>query len=363
MIRKIFWIILVLLSCANSLKNNALSGKTFIVIPGDGENSLAITKEGIEIRFDYKNINSYLHNDENDKYIFKQNNKEYNFVRFRQIQDFTFGFEKENTWPNDIGFGYKKDSHSWHLIDINGNEISSRKFAEVGPIINGKFIFQDFDGYLFLSSIDGKELFRIDLPKKYKRPEFQTFLPIYLWNNRIVVRYGDDTILFDEKAKLISMLIGGDARSLAFESNLLPVRFGKKIGYVDVNGKVVIEPKFTSAGSFYEEVAPVAIGVSQDGTERPANFILINKKGEEVSKKIYVRIESFSDGFACAEDNYRNNFYISPTEEILTGDWVVNFPFENGLAKVKFSDDPRPIGKNEWGVINTKGELIWRGFR
>ena len=93
----------------------------------------------------------------------------------------------------------------------------------------------------------------------------------------------------------IGVLIGAAffsviAQNSTLESHaLFPIEQNSKWGYIDVSGKIVIEPRFEVASEFSEDLALVQI----DG-----KYGFINEKGDLVIKAQYSSAHDFSEGLA-----------------------------------------------------------------
>ena len=193
-----------------------------------------------------------------------------------------------------------------------------------------------------------------------------------------------------------------------FSEGLAAVKIGKKWGYIDQQGKLVINPQFIRAENFSEGLAAVldvsgrwgyinktgnfaikprfnhvlefttppgkfsqglaAVG-ADNGTRR---WGYINQRGEFVIKPRfdsgYAGCGYFSEGLAWVtvgcelkkQDLTTGQYgYINPA-----GTFVIkpmfNFAaeFSGGLAKVQI-DDSSVFGPGKWGYINKDGQFIW----
>jgi hypothetical protein len=111
-------------------------------------------------------------------------------------------------------------------------------------------------------------------------------------------------LVFDNKFTPVD----GAVKIWDFEhQDLTYAKKGDKIGFIDLKGKWVIEPKFDKARAFVKNIAPVCEG---------KKWGYINTKGEYIVKPAYSDAEIFS---------------------------------EDGLA---------PVRENEWGFIDTTGKLV-----
>lgn len=194
-----------------------------------------------------------------------------------------------------------------------------------------------------------------------------------------------------------------------FCEGLAAVKIGQKWGYIDRQGKIVIQPKFMGAQDFAEGLAAVidvrgkwgyinkagyfvispkfnpviefttppskfseglaAVG-SENGTRR---WGYINRKGEfAIEPKFdsgYAGCSYFSEGLAwvtvgCEPEkrdlstgkygyiDREGKFAIEPCFDFATD-------FSDGLAKVQI-DDASPFNRGKWGYINKSGQFVWQ---
>ncbi len=131
-----------------------------------------------------------------------------------------------------------------------------------------------------------------------------------------------------------------------FRQGLLAVEFNEKYGYIDKNGKYVIEPQFTRAGNF-DNMGLAWVTIGELGKEK---YGYIDTNGKWKINPQYDDASSFEkDGLACVKYNglygYINN----------QGNWIINPQFEdaytfsdNGLACVQLN--------GKYGFINSKGK-------
>lgn len=137
------------------------------------------------------------------------------------------------------------------------------------------------------------------------------------------------------------------------KSNLTYARSNKKIGFINNEGKWIIEPIYEKARAFSNELAPVF----------KEKWGYINTKGEEVTPFVFVDAEIFStDGLAPVKEKKLWGFIdktgkiIIPAEYEITAGGLSLFSkdplkgFQNGLARVKLD--------KKWGFINEKGEVL-----
>ena len=85
------------------------------------------------------------------------------------------------------------------------------------------------------------------------------------------------------------------------EEILLPIKINGKTGYVNLQGEVVIKPRFNFGGKFVHGLAPARI----DGL-----FGYIDRTGKYVIPPIYDYAEDFSDGYGIIYDSHGVQHYI-----------------------------------------------------
>jgi hypothetical protein len=157
--------------------------------------------------------------------------------------------------------------------------------------------------------------------------------------------------------------------TLGFKEGLVPVRINDKWGYLNTDGKLVIEAKYNNANAFSEGYAIVKLGadfliIDKQGNETKVNvpnvkkvksfseqfaiymnlaglYGFINTKGEVVIDAQYVSVGYFKSGLAWAKTNVQTIGYINKN-----GDWVIkplamsvkDFDPETKLARIKQED-------------------------
>ena len=122
-----------------------------------------------------------------------------------------------------------------------------------------------------------------------------------------------------------------------------------KWGFVNQNGKRVIDFQFRNVGDFSEGLAPAAIEEGKYG--------FIDKKGKFVLQPQYFYAESFSEGLAPVTKRFhsRTKDECSKTGYIdKEGHVVIDYQFEDAKA---FSVGLAPVKKHgKWGYIDKSGE-------
>lgn len=157
-------------------------------------------------------------------------------------------------------------------------------------------------------------------------------------------------------AKFGVRLYEGGGTDEDISSGLVP--FGKlvegktQIGFVDITGKVKIEPLYTEVEKFSEGMAAVKVG----GENGKWGFIDTN--GKMLIEPQFQFVNKFSEGLAHIRiGNYKDgsNGFIDTKGQVVISPKFKNVKeFREGLAAVEILKD----GAKKWGFINKSGELV-----
>lgn len=139
-------------------------------------------------------------------------------------------------------------------------------------------------------------------------------------------------------------------------------------GYIDSSGKIVIPPRYWSAGDFKNGIAAVIEGRYCYSLPPKCKTFLINKKGEKVAGP-FSRLTGFSEGFSAAEfgdDCFSHTckwgFINMKGETVIKPAYYNSSAFFEGLAAVTVEkrcvDDPPDC---EHVYIDKKGRITIPG--
>lgn len=126
---------------------------------------------------------------------------------------------------------------------------------------------------------------------------------------------------------------------------LIPVQSGQYWGYINHDGKFIINPQFANANPFYEGVALIK---SSDG-----KYGYINEEGKYIINPVYKDATDFGNGLALVvKENSKLEFINVKGETKISLDQSVEsaHKFSEGLALINVN--------NKFGYINTDGKIV-----
>lgn len=165
-----------------------------------------------------------------------------------------------------------------------------------------------------------------------------------------------------------------------FNQGIAPVKNGKKWGYMDESGKLIVQTKYDGVTPFYNSTAVVRSGkdyllIDKEGNETTlpnsiilvkdmkegmAPFVGLNKKEGFVNEKGEIAIEArflgvgyFNDGLAWARTTDGKIGYINQK-----GDWVIKPQFKTAKDFQTGEQLTRVKKDDIWTYINRDGEIV-----
>ncbi|WP_372637858.1 WG repeat-containing protein [Cohnella sp.] len=178
----------------------------------------------------------------------------------------------------------------------------------------------------------------------------QVIPPIY--DNATSFRNGIAAVRLDNKTRFISC-----SGETVLETNILNVgnfndgralfQTNGKFGYLDMQGNVVIPPRFEYAYDFSEGYAAVAVSEGSAG-----GIAFIDVHGEFIHKRVYVDAMHFRDGIVSVKHHSSGKYGCINA----TGEYVIDpisdryICFSEGLASIEVN--------GKIGYINHQGEIV-----
>jgi hypothetical protein len=92
------------------------------------------------------------------------------------------------------------------------------------------------------------------------------------------------------------------------EVRLFPFEHGRRWGYYDDHGRIVIRPQFSNASKFREGVAAVAVDVVEKGRGKVSKYGYISPEGRFVIPAKYDSAGPFSNGLAAVGVNGKDGY-------------------------------------------------------
>jgi hypothetical protein len=240
----------------------------------------------------------------------------------------------------------------WGFIDKQGRYIHRPRFAGVSPHGDEFYMIETPDRLRGLMNLDGK----IVVPAKYGAiGGFQRngFAMLISENEDLP----QDFWLTDKKGRLVpGPMIPFEAADPKKKIAFLPKRVDKTWGIVDLNGKFVVEPKYSDV----KVLAPGILGIQ----ERMKWGIFDLESGSVITEPTYYSIGKFSEGLAEACPN-RPKYPPSDGNLVgyidLKGQLMIPNKFAWGSA---FKSDIASVGVLYQGgmdryYIDKQGRFLW----
>jgi len=203
----------------------------------------------------------------------------------------------------------------------------------------------------------------------------------FMQGKKWMILKADGSVIEPEIQGFTPISNGAFAALQGFSDGLLAIRQGKRYGYLNTEGKIAIEIKYSDATIFQHGYAVVKNGkdfyvlntrgeethVDVNGatkinrfTEGLAPYVndanmhgFINHKGQEVIKPKFRSVGFFFGGLAWARDVNGLIGYIN-----IKGEWVIEPEFEAAKAFDKTSGMARVKKNGQWFYIDRQGKVL-----
>ncbi len=245
--------------------------------------------------------------------------------------DHTYGFSD--------GRAYVKDDNVFGYIDKDGRIVMEPQYAWTGsysedlkrvqPVKGGKFGYIDKDGKMVIEPVfdevsdfsEGLAAVIKDKARFYIDKEGKT---AFKADYQMVYSFSEGMAVIKDKS---------------FFS-------GEKFGFINRDGKIAIKPQYDFAWDFSDGLAPVRKGDYFNGT-----WGYIDKEGKTVIDFKFRSANCFYEGIACVKTTDEKYGYIDKTGKfIIEARFEKGYDFSEGLAAVKIN--------GKWGYIDTTGRIV-----
>lgn len=167
-----------------------------------------------------------------------------------------------------------------------------------------------------------------------------------------------------------------DKETSPFGEKLIAVKKNGKWGFMNINGKMVIQPQFQQAHNFFEGLAAVEIQGKWGYINKTGKVVIkaeydhaayqfvngyaqvskdgkwgnIDKEGNIIIPITYEDSNAYNDGLILVKQNGKFGYINIKNEMVIEPQFTNANTFNEGAAAVEKN--------NKWGYINTTGELI-----
>lgn len=257
------------------------------------------------------------------------------------------------------------DGEKWGYINPAGEVIVKFQYEAAKPFDSGIAIVENESGWQYIDKA-GKKL---EMPASEKLYDFNDGIALIKDDmGKIGAINPQGEIVIEPKYAAIKKFVNGHAR---FKDGVL-------WGLIDKTGKIVVEPIYTEIGNyapegiiaekgdkhgiiangtFNEVKGAVKLWKFQPGEEltyarKDGLMGFVNKSGEWVIKPKFEKARAFSEGLAPVSTDGKKWGYCDPTGKVVIAEQYRDADIfsEDGLAPVKIS--------KLWGFINKEGKMV-----
>jgi hypothetical protein len=247
---------------------------------------------------------------------------------------------------NPVVGSYREGPGKVGWIDRDGNAVIAPQYADVR-------LFSE--GYAWVS--DGKHWGVIDRSGTFRiRPRFERepkgnfsggLCPVWLGatmkqNNESEDRYG----YIDTSG--ITVIPAQFVAAASFSEGAAAVMIGRKVGFIDHSGRVIIEPRF--GGELYGRLPRFSEGlaaVTLDG-----RYGYVDTSGKLVIEPQFESADDFHGGLAMVVSHDSVGYVDKRGRMVIPAQFDRGEPFKDGIARVE-------VRSGLWGYIRRDGSFIW----
>ncbi|MBQ2067805.1 MAG: WG repeat-containing protein [Paludibacteraceae bacterium] len=246
--------------------------------------------------------------------------------------------DKTKLWPAG-----KKGSNLWGFMNKSGELEIAAKFDAASSFSCGWALVSEDKEYMFIDK---------NLKNKHSVDQNELYDEFFYYNH---LRFVDGKLvgMWD---KDFSVVIPADYESLGAPTADKLVAFAEDydddegFGYLDFNGKVVIEPEWYYAYDFEDGMAVVVVKKGS-GSDASYKYGLINKKGEYLVEPQKNPLYSLGENRIGMTKSSGKVVMCDKNLEEISGSYDKGYPFTCGLARV-YKDE------KGYGFVNKNGEEI-----
>lgn len=245
--------------------------------------------------------------------------------------------DKTKLWPAGVD-----GENLYGYINKSGEMVIKANFKRANGFSCGWALVLDEDNEYAYIDKDGK---------KAKGAEADSYSEFYYDRARFGEGSSYSDRLYGMWDKDFQEVIPADYKYLGNNSNDGLIVFsegGKKYGYLDEKGKVVIEEEWDDADGFDDGIAVVY----EVNSSNEARYGVIDTKGNELIEMQKKSLYNLGEGRIAFYNDTKKKYgmWDKKGEEIVSATYDAGYPFTCGLALVE---------KNEkCGYVNTKGEEV-----
>ncbi len=255
---------------------------------------------------------------------------------------------------------------------ISGADPTTQKVSSAAVLFpvrqNGKFGYIDATGklaigYRFESAemfSDGLGMVRyggkfgfVDADGKFViAPQFVDARPFS--EGRTVAVSGDEILLLDTEGKRVAslkhMIVG------RFVEGRAPILKLGKLGFIDRDGHIVIEPRYDgSAGPYWQGIAPAGLKKGRKSPDWEHEWGYIDLEGKAVVPAQFRKAGAFSDGLAPVQVDLLWAYIDRSGQIVIQPQFYDAAPFSSGLARIAERDN---TGHIHYGFIDSGGKIV-----
>lgn len=280
-------------------------------------------------------------------------------------------FEAVGSFSEGLCAAITEAGEQWGYIDKSGKVVVEGQYTAAAEFSDG-FALVKRGNYYEYTDKEGNIL-KVTVPEKTAedgtKTESQTltsFSDASSFSEGIArVEIGDMSAYINTDGEIIAE---GFLTSNPFSEGLCSVNFTVEKedlnGFIDKEGKTVIEPKYLDAGNFSEGLAPFKAKIS-DGTVSSSGVSTgavyawgyLNAEGAEVIAASYDNVYGFKNGLSRVSENiaasvYAYSFINSDGKTVTDGTYTFAYDMTgDGLARVAKTEDKQTV----WGFIDKNG--------